>query len=120
MTDPVATAARAAATRLAAEHGPGLAADVEAALHGRDTARPGQYPVDLISAGNLIVAIATLAWMIYTRPRDKSPGPSPSTLARQVRIEWRRQHPTSPPDRFIETVSIEIIQVGHDQTPPSG
>ena len=32
MTDPIAAAARATADRLAAEYGPGLAADVEAAL----------------------------------------------------------------------------------------
>ena len=32
MSDPVSTAARAAAERLAPEYGPGLAADVEAAL----------------------------------------------------------------------------------------
>jgi hypothetical protein len=78
MTDPIAAAARAAAHRLAAEHGPGLAADVEAALHTRDAdQRPGQY-LDPVSLGTLIVAIATLAWTIYTDKRKQHPTRRPA------------------------------------------
>lgn len=44
MIDPVAHTARATAHRLAAELGPGLATDVEAALHARGSTRqPEQY-----------------------------------------------------------------------------
>jgi len=79
MTDPIA----AAAHRLAAEHGPGLPAEVEAALHTRDAGqRPGQY-LDPISLGTLIVAIATLAWTIYTDQR-KHPARLPSATVAPV------------------------------------
>jgi len=61
MTDPITAAARAAAAHLAAEYGPDLAADVEAALHSPGTTqRPSQY-FDPVSLGSLIVTIATLA-----------------------------------------------------------
>jgi hypothetical protein len=45
VTDPVADAARAAAAILAPDLGPGLPAEVEAALYarGRDEQAPGQY-----------------------------------------------------------------------------
>jgi hypothetical protein len=70
MTDPVAVAARAAAARLAAEHGPGVIAEVDAAMHARRRAeRPEQF-VDLLSLGTFIVAVATLAWMIYADLRQ--------------------------------------------------
>jgi hypothetical protein len=113
--DAIAAAARAAAARLATEHGPGLAADVEAALHTRDSdQRPGQY-LDPVSLGILIVAIATLAWTIYTDKRKTTPSPPPSTVARQVRIELRQQGATSPhdTDRITEIVVTELIQAAH-------
>jgi hypothetical protein len=75
MTDPVSTGARAAAERLTPDFGPGLAADVEAALHTRGSQqRPEQY-FDPISLGALIVSIATLAWTIYTDLKKKTPQP---------------------------------------------
>src|SRR5215472_5694711 len=92
MADPIAEAARAAAVRLAGEHGAGLAADVETALAARGAGqRPGQY-IDPVSIGGLIVAIATLAWTIYSDRRKRSAEPPPpAVLAREVRIELRRQ-----------------------------
>jgi hypothetical protein len=63
MTDPVAHIARAAAAHLAAEHGPALPVDVEAALHARgSTPGPERY-LDPVALGALIVS---LAWTIYT------------------------------------------------------
>jgi len=122
MTDPIAAAARAAAARLAAEHGPGLAADVEAALHTRDAdQRPGQY-LDPVSLGTLIVAIATLAWTIYTDKRKTAPDPPPGAVARQVRIELRQQGGTSPhdTDRITEIVVTELLQAAHAPADPPG
>jgi len=115
MTDPIAAAARAAAQQLATEHGPGLAAEVEAALASRDTEqRPGQY-LDPVSLGILIVAIATLAWTVYTDKRKTTPDPPPGAVARQVRIELRQQGATSPhdTDRITEIVVTELLQAAH-------
>src|SRR6266487_7181715 len=106
MTDPIAVAARATAGQLAAEYGPGLAADVDAALHAQDTAqRPGQY-LDPVSLGSLIVAIATLAWTVYSDLREKTSDPSPGVVARHVRIELRRHNDTSQQetDRITDIV----------------
>jgi hypothetical protein len=91
MTDPVAVAARAAAARLAAEHGPGVIAEVDAALHARRRAeRPEQF-VDLLSLGTFIVAVATLAWMIYADLRKRTPEPPPEEVERQVPAELHEQ-----------------------------
>jgi hypothetical protein len=80
MTDPITAAARATAERLAAEYGPGLAADVDAALHARGTAqRPGRY-LDPVSVGSLIVAM------------PPSPGPSTPTSGKHP-----NPHPASWP-----------------------
>jgi uncharacterized membrane protein YebE (DUF533 family) len=118
MTDAISAAARAAAGHLAAEYGPGLAADVEAALHAREIAqRPAQY-LDPVSLGSLIVAIATLAWTIYADQRKKTPEPPPGPVARHVRAELR-QHSSSTTsqqetDRITEIVVTEIIQAARD------
>jgi hypothetical protein len=91
MSDPVEVAARAAAALLAAEAGPGVIAEVDAALHARRHAeRPEQF-VDLFSLGSFIVAVATLAWMIYADLRKKTPEPRPAEVERQVLIELREQ-----------------------------
>jgi hypothetical protein len=112
MTDPITAAARATAERLAADYGPGLAADVEAALHARGAAqRPGQY-LDPVSLASLIVAIATLAWTIYSDQREKTPDPPPAVVARHVRTELRKHNSTSQQEthRITEIVVTEIIQ----------
>jgi hypothetical protein len=82
MTDPAADAARSAAAILAADLGPGLPAEVEAALAARGTGqRPDRY-LDPLSLASLIVAIATLAWTIYNDRRKQTPGPPPEAIAR--------------------------------------
>src|SRR4051794_22287828 len=83
---PVARGARGAAQRLAPGAGGGLTADVEAALHNRTSAHPEQY-LDPISLGALIVAVADLAWTIYTDLKAKTPQPSPQVIERRIRIE---------------------------------
>jgi hypothetical protein len=116
MTDPIINAARAAAERLADEYGPGLGADVEAALYARGMAeRPGQY-LDPLSLGTLIVAIATLAWTIYTDLRKKTSQPSPDVVTRQVRVELRKQGSAKQQeaDRIAEIVVIEISNAAQD------
>lgn len=116
MTDPITAAARAAAGRLAAEYGPGLAADVEAALHARGTARrPDQY-IDPVSVGSLIVAIASLAWTVYSELRKKTPQPPPEVVARQVLAEFREYDGPGTDDsgRITEIVVTDIIQAARD------
>ncbi|HXP20719.1 MAG TPA: hypothetical protein VN840_13840 [Streptosporangiaceae bacterium] len=114
MTDPIAAAARAAAGQLTASYGPGLAADVEAALHAKGTQeRPTRY-LDPVSIAGLIVAIATLAWTIYNDQRKETPAPSPDTVARAVRVELRtRNHTDADPaeqDKITSIVVTEIIR----------
>ena len=113
MTDPVADAARAAATILAPDHSPHLPAEVDAALAARGTSeRPGQY-IDPVSLAGLIVSIASLAWQVYTSQRDRTPEPPPAdTVARQVRITLREQDTALPSDteRITEIVATEITR----------
>ena len=118
MTDPVADAARSAAT-LVPNHGRHLPAEVEAALAARGTSqRPGRY-LDPVSLASLIVSIATLAWQIYADQRNHTAGPPPAdTIARQVRISLRNQDTALPPgtEHIIEIVATEITR---HATPPS-
>jgi hypothetical protein len=116
MTDPITAAARAAAERLVAEYGPQLAVDVEAALPTRGTARrPNQY-IDPVSVGSLIVAIATLAWTVYSDLRKETPQPSPEAITRQVCDEVREYDGpgTDAADRITSIVVTEIIQAAQD------
>ena len=104
--DPVAPAARAAASHLAAQHGPDLSAEVESALYVRGTEhRPEQY-FDPVSLGGLIVSIASLAWSIYTGLKQKTPNPAPDVLARAVRVELRRRgdDATASRDKITDVV----------------
>ena len=112
MANPIAHAARAAADRLAAEHGPGLTADVEAALHARgSTQQPEQYP-DPLSLGSLIVSIATLAWTVYIDLRKSTPKPSHAVIGRTIRVRLPNDDfdPTQR-DRIIDIIVEKTIQV---------
>ncbi|GAA4199967.1 hypothetical protein [Microbispora amethystogenes] len=107
MTDPAAEGARAAAHRLAVQHGPSLTMDVEAALHARDTSRkPDQY-IDLISLGSLIVSVAALAWTVYADLQKKTDTPSTDVVTRRVRTELRRTRTVTAQDDEIVTVAVE-------------
>jgi len=111
MTDPVEHIARAAAARLAAQHGPTLPVDVEAALHTRGPApEPDRY-LDPVSLGALIVSVASLAWTVYTDLKHKTPNPSPDVLARTIRVQLHdadRLDPTER-DRIIDAVVSETL-----------
>jgi hypothetical protein len=113
MIDPVADAARAAAAILAPDLGPNLPAEIEIALAARGAQqRPERY-VDPVSLAGLIVAIATLAWTIYTDQRDRKPDPPPaSTIARQVRITLREQDINLPAggERITEVIAAEVTR----------
>jgi hypothetical protein len=115
-TDPIATAARSAARDLIAEYGPGLEADVEAALHAGAEQRPGQY-LDPVSVGGLIVAIATLAWTIYNDQRKHTPEPPPELIERRVRIEISEHTDANPHEisRIAEIVVTQITQTATRQ-----
>jgi hypothetical protein len=89
---------------------------IEAALPARGTARrPDQY-IDPVSVGSLIVAIATLAWTVYSERRKKTPQPSPEVVARQVRAELREYDGPGTDDsgRITSIVVTEIIQAARD------
>src|SRR6516165_9637861 len=112
MTDPAADAARSAAAILAADLGPSLPAEVEAALAARGAEqRPDRY-LDPVSLAGLIVAIATLAWTIYNDQRTRTPDPPPDSVARQVRITLRDQDTPLTPgtERITEIVATEITR----------
>jgi hypothetical protein len=119
MTDPAADTARSAAAILAADLGPGLPVEVEAALAARGTGqRPDRY-LDPVSLASLIVSVATLAWTIYNDQRTRTPDPPPDSIARQVRITLRDQDTPLPAgaERITEVVATEITrQAG----PPGG
>ena len=114
--DSVTAAARAAADHLAPQYGPGLAAEVEAALQARELYhRPERY-FDPISLGSLIVSIASLAWTIYTGLKKKTPNPAPEAVARGVRVELRARGDTAPvsQDKITDVVVTEIIRAVAD------
>jgi hypothetical protein len=111
MSDPVSVGARAAAERLTPQYGPGLAADVEAALHTRGAEqRPERY-FDPISLGALIVSIASLAWTIYTDLKKKTPSPAPEVVARTVRVELgkRGDADLTASGQITDVVVTEVI-----------
>lgn len=114
MTDPVEHTARAVAQHLAAQHGPGLATDVEAALHARGSTQQPERYVDLISLGSLIVSVATLAWTVYTDLKKQTPRPSPAVIARTIRVRLSDNGELDPAqrDRIIDLVVDETVQAG--------
>jgi hypothetical protein len=116
MTDPVADGARAAAERLTLDYGPGLAPDVEAALHARGPEqRPDQF-FDPISLGALIVSIATLAWTVYTDLKKETANPAPDVVARTVRVELRKMDVTHPASQEITDVVVTEVLNAADET----
>jgi tetratricopeptide (TPR) repeat protein len=117
MTDPVEHTARAAAHRLATEHEPGLAADVEAALHARGSNQHPERYLDPISLGSLIVSVATLAWTVYTDLKKKTSTPSPAVIARTIRVQLSNDGKCDPAqqDRIIDIIVDETVQAAIDR-----
>jgi hypothetical protein len=114
VSDPIGTAARAAAQRLETEARPALAAEVEAALAARDSTGPPSQYVDPVSLTILIVAIATLAWTVYTDLRKRTAEPAPTVVGRAVRVRLRDSGHTAP-DEVVEVVVTETVHAGADQ-----
>ena len=112
MNDPVAPIARAAATRLAADHGRALTTDVEAALARRGPAQPPEQYLDPVALGSLVVAVATLAWTIYTDLRSKTRSPSRDVLTRTIRVRLVGADAvdTATRDHVIEVVADETLR----------
>lgn len=115
MMDLVADIARASAQVLAAELDPRLPLDVERELDlQRPDARQEQY-VDPVSCASLIVSVAALAWTIYQDLRRQTAKPSPSVLARRVRVEANHEVTSDVAtkvqrDRIISVVVEQIIR----------
>lgn len=108
--DPIATIARRAAQQLAGEYGPRLEVDVEAALHYRGSRR-GPETYDPVALAGLIVAIATLAWTIYSDLRKEKPSAAPDVVKRTIRHELRRQVDMTPDSiRISELIVTEIVK----------
>jgi hypothetical protein len=114
VTDPIAPISRAAAARLAADAGPSLTADVEAALADRGSGRPPQRYLDPTALGSLVVSVATLAWTVYTDLRSKTPSPSRDVVARtvRVRLDTADTVEAATHDRVIDIVVDETIHFG--------
>ena len=110
MNDPVAIAARAAAQQLEDEAGSGLMTEVEAILATRESqSAPPQY-VDPVALATLIVAIAGLAWTVYSDLRKRTAKPSAEVIARTVRVIRRDQGQDDAPEHVIEVVVTEAIR----------
>lgn len=109
MVNPVAASARAAADRLAAEYGRGLAGEVEEALHSSRQGRQPERYLNPVSLGSLIVSMATLAWTIYTDLRRQSPDATPGVLARTLRVELRSSGTASASDDKIDEKITEVV-----------
>jgi hypothetical protein len=110
--NPVSRVARAAARELAADHGPEVSAQVEAALHAwRTDQRPTQF-FDLVSLGSLIVSTAALSWTVYKDLRAKSAKPTQGAVAVEVRVELPPSDHVSQDDRdrVIEVVTTETVR----------
>jgi hypothetical protein len=116
MTDPIAASARATAQTLIPKYGPGLALDVEAALHARRSAQPPEQFLDPVSLGSLIVSIATLAWTIYADLKKGTPDPKKDDVAHAVQDELEARGDTDPTAhaQMIDVVVTEIIKAAND------
>lgn len=112
MSDPVADGARAAAHRLTTQHGPRLAADVEAALHTHNTPAHRDQYFDPVSLGSLIVSIAALTWTIYKDRRAQGANPPTEVIIRAVRIELDNAGQLDPAQhaQIIETTVEETTK----------
>ena len=119
MTDPIPAGARAAAQRLAPQHGPRLLTAVETALQTRDTPTPPDTYLDPVALGSLIVSAATLAWTVYTNLRTKTPNPSPDVITRTVQLQLRETHTLDAQHEQAITITVqETLAALADQPDP--
>jgi len=59
---------------------------------------------------SLIVAIASLAWTVYTDLKERTAKPSAELVSRTVRVTRRDQGQADAPDHIIEVVVTETIR----------
>lgn len=113
--DPVKTIARATARRLAASYGAGMPSEVEAVLYAKRTSQRRDQYIDPVSIGSLIVAVATLAWTIYSDLKRKTPPPSAEAVAEELRFEMRGHDGLRPDNRdlIISVVVEEVIRAAN-------
>jgi hypothetical protein len=98
----------------------GLVAEVEAVLATRESpSAPPQY-VDPVALASLIVAIATLAWTVYTDLRKRAAQPTAEVIARTVRVTRQDQGQADAPDHVVEVVVTETIRAAAAQEDEGG
>lgn len=109
--EPVAGIARAVATGMVPAYGERVRAEVEAAIHaGGEAETPDQY-FDVVAVGGLVVAIATLAWQVYTDRKKKGSAPRREVLATAVRVERSRDRDLSGAEKeIIELVAVRVTE----------
>ena len=104
--DMAAEIARGAARRLAPEYGERVQVEVEAALAG------SAQRYDPVSVGILVVAIATLAWEVYAKRRERKE--APEVIERAIRTEVRREFEMTPQSVRVTEVVIKEITDRND------
>jgi hypothetical protein len=120
MNDPLGIAARAAAQRLQAEGRAGLVAEIEAVLATRESpSAPPQY-ADPVALASLIVAVASLAWTVYTDLKKRTAQPAAEVVARTVRVTRHDQGQPAAPDHIVEVVVTETLRAATAQERAEG
>ena len=72
------------------------------------------------SGASLIVAIASLAWTVYTDLKKRTTQPAAEVVARTVRVTRRDQGQPDAPDHVVEVVVTETIRAAADQEGAEG
>jgi putative transposase len=96
----------------------GIAKDIKPATRESPSAPP-QY-ADPIALASLIVAIASLAWTVYTDLRKRTAQPKAEVVARTVRVIQHDQGQADAPDHIVEVVVTETIRPAAAQECPEG
>jgi hypothetical protein len=107
MNDPVEDGARAAAQHLAAQYGSQLSAEVETVLRKRYAPASHDQYLDPVGLGGLIVAIATLAWTVYSGLKTKTAAPSSDAIIREVQAQLSQTRNLNI-DSHAEIITITI------------
>jgi len=69
---------------------------------------------------SLIVAIASLAWTVYTDLKKRTAKPSAEVVARTVRVTRREQGQADGQDHIIEVVVTEALRAAAGQEHAEG
>lgn len=80
---------------------------------------PPQY-LDPVAMASLIVAIASLAWTVYTDLKKRTAKPSAEVVARTVRVTRREQGQADGQDHIIEVVVTEALRAAAGQEHAEG